>query len=294
MRISSAVYLASLSLVFFGGPIVGGQIVGEALAADLPNRASAPVFVPPDTTGFTVTIGAGPDVTNQFPGAKTITVLPSLHFSYRKVGDPDPFYTPDDALDIAVFESPYFRIGPAGNFISSRGLSGGNGNFFGLHNIGNTFEVGGFVEVFPIPQHLRLRGELLKGVTGSKGLVGNVGGDVIQRTGPFEFSIGPRIGFGDNRYASQYFSVQPYEAAANGLVTPYQAQGGLTSVGGLGTVRYDINREYSVLGFGGYSRLVSSVGASPIPTLLGTKNQFTAGVTLNYTFGFKGFGILGY
>ena len=285
MRITSVVTLASLGLVSIAAP---------AFAADLPSRAAPPIFVEPVTSGYTVTIGAGPDVTNQFPGSKSITVLPTFHFSYRKVGEPDAFYTPDDAFDISIYENQYFRIGPAGNFINNRGLSNGNGRFFGLHNIGNTFEVGGFVEVFPIPNHLRLRGELLKGVTGSKGLVGNVGADFIQRTGPFEFSIGPRIGFGDQRYADQYFSVQTYEAAANGLVNPYRASGGLTSVGGLATVRYDINREYSLLGFGGYSRLVDSVGASPVSTILGTKNQFTAGVTLNYTFGFKGFGILGY
>ena len=215
MRITSVVSLASLGFV---------SIAGSAFAADLPDRSAPPVFVEPITTGYTVTIGVGPNVLNQFPGSKSITVLPTFHLGYRKVGEPDPFYTPDDAFDISIYENQYFRIGPAANFINNRGLSNGNGNFFGLHNVGNTFEVGGFVEVFPIPQHLRLRGELLKGVTGSKGLVGNVGADFIQRTGPFEVSIGPRIGFGDQRYADQYFTVQPFEAAANGLVHAVQGQ----------------------------------------------------------------------
>lgn len=286
MTISSAVRLvASLGVL---------SMAGSALAADLPSRAAPPVFVPPDTTGFTVTIGAGPNVTNQFPGSKTITVLPSIHLGYRKVGEPEPFYTPDDAFDIALYENPYFRIGPAGNYIDNRGLSHGNSNFFGLHNISGTLELGGFVEVYPLPNHLRLRGEILKGVTGSRGLVGNVGADGIQKIGPVEFSLGPRVGFGDNRYADQYFSVSPAESALNGLVAPYKATGGLTSIGGLGTVRYDLTPQYSVLFFGGYSRLVDNVGASPIPVVLGSKNQFTAGATLNYTFNFKGFGILGY
>lgn len=250
----------------------------------------APTFVEP-APGYDVTIGAGPDVMNRFPGAKQITVLPSIHLGYRKSGEPDPFYTPDDAFDISVYQNPYFRIGPAANYINNRGLSGG---FNGLHTIGGTVELGGFVEVYPVPYHLRLRGEILQGVTGSRGLVGNVGADGIQKMGPFEFSIGPRVGFGNDRYASQYFSVQPYEAAANGLITPYTAKGGLTSLGGMATVRYDISRQYSVLAFGGYSRLVDSVGASPIPTKLGSRDQFTAGATLNYTFAFRGFGILGY
>ena len=265
-----------------------------AFAADLPNRDVTPVFVPPPTTGYTVTIGAGPDVTNQFPGSKSITVLPTFHFDYRKVGEPEPFYTPDDAFDVAVYETPFFRIGPAGNYINNRGLSNGNGNFFGLHDIGGTIELGGFAEVYPIPNHVRIRGEILKGVTGSRGLVGNLGGDVFQKLGPFEASIGPRIGFGDNRYASQYFSVTVPESIANGRVGPYNATGGLTSVGALASLRYDINSQYSVLGFGGYSHLVNSVEQSPVATILGSRSQFTAGAVLNYAFNFGGFGILGY
>ncbi len=264
--------------------------VTSAEAADLPSRAPPPVFVEP-ADAFDVTIGAGPDVMNRFPGSKQTTVLPSIHLGYRKAGEPDPFYTPDDAFDIAIYDTPYFRLGPAANFIQNRGLSGG---FNGLHTIGDTVELGGFAEFYPVPYHLRIRGEILQGVTGSKGLVGNLGADGITRMGPVELSLGPRFGFGDSRYASQYFSVQPYEAAANGLVTPYNAHGGLTSIGGLGTVRYDFSRRYSVLLFGGYSRLVDSVGNSPIATTIGTRNMYTAGVTLNYTFGWKGFGILGH
>lgn len=286
MRILPAVGLfANVGLAVIGAP---------ALAADLPSRVAPPIFVAPEAAGFTVTIGAGPQIINQFPGAKTITVLPTIHLGYRKAGEPDPFYTPDDAFDIAVFENPYFRIGPAANYINRRGLCCGNGNFFGIHDVGGTLEVGGFAEVYPLPRHLRIRGEILKGVTGSRGLVGNLGADGIQRMGPFEFSIGPRLVFGDQRYADQYFTVLPFEAAANGLVTPYKANGGLSSVGGLGTVRYDFSRKWSALVFGGYSRLVGSMGSSPIPTVLGSKDQFTAGATLNYTFGFKGFGILGF
>lgn len=261
-----------------------------ALAADLPSKSVAPVFTQPDP-GFEVTLGAGPNVLNRFPGSREITVLPTFHLGYRKAGEPEAFYTPDDSFDIAIYENPFFRIGPAANFINNRGSCCG---FQGLHTIGSTAEVGGFAEVYLMPRHIRVRGEILQGVTGSKGLVGNLGADGIQRFGAFEFSLGPRIGFGNSRYANQYFGVSTYEASQNPLLTPYNARGGLTSVGGLGTVRYDLNRQYSVLLFGGYSRLVDSVGQSPIATRIGDRNQFTAGATLNYTFAFRGFGILGY
>ena len=265
----------------------------SAYAADLPSTASPPIFTQPNP-GFTVTIGAGPDVVNQFPGAKTVTVLPTIHLGYRKFGEADPFYTPDDSFDFAVYENRYFRAGPAANYINRRGLSDGNGNFRGLPNVDGTFQLGGFAEVFPIPDHVRIRGEILKGVNGSDALTGSIGGDLIQRFGPIEASIGPRVGFGDNHFANAYFTVTAAQSIVNGLVAPYQAHGGVTSVGGLATVRYFFTNEYSLLFFGGYNRLADSVGASPIPAVLGSKDQFTAGVTLNYTFNFKGFGILGY
>ncbi len=285
MRFSSALrLLAGLGFA---------SVTAGAYAADLPSREAAPVFTQPDP-GYSVTIGAGPEVVNQFPGARTVTVLPSIHLGYRKFGEPDPFYTPDDSFDIALYESPFFRIGPAANYINRRGLSDGNGNFRGLANVDGTFQLGGFAEILPLPGTIRIRGEILKGVNGSDALTGTIGGDLYHRFGQIEASIGPRVGFGDSNYANSYFSVTAAQSIANGLIAPYQARGGLTSVGGIGTVRYFVNNDYSLLFFGGYQRLVDSVGASPIPTVLGSRDQFTAGVTLNYTFGFKGFGILGF
>ncbi len=286
MRFSSAVgVFAGLSLTSFAAP---------AFAADLPDRSVTPTFVEPATTGYNVVIGLGPDVSNQFPGSKSVTVYPSVHLSYRKVGEVDPFYTPDDAFDISIYENSFFRIGPAAGYIQRRGLSDGNGNFNGLPNVGDTIQLGGFVEANPVPNHLRLRGEILQGVTGSRSLVGNIHADAYTKFGPFEVSVGPRLEFGDNRFASQYFSVSQFASTVNGRIGPYNATGGLASVGGLGTVRYTISPKYDILAFGGASEYVGSIGDSPIPNVLGSKIQFTAGATLNYTFNFKGFGILGY
>lgn len=286
MRFSSiATVLGSLGLASAAAPVV---------AADLPVRSEPPVFTQPATTGFIVTIGAGPDVVRAFPGAQALTVLPTFHFSYRKVGEPEEFYTPDDSTSISIYENKFFRLGPAVNYINNRGLSGGNGRFYGLHDIGGSIELGGFVEVYPVPNHLRLRGEILQGVTGSKALVGNVGADAYQQIGPVQISVGPRFGFGDQRYVDQYFSITPFEAAVNGFVSPYRAYAGLTSIGGVATVKYDFAQRYSVLLFGGYNRLVNGAGNSPVATVLGSPNQFSAGATLNYAFNFKGFGIFGY
>ena len=268
------------------------SIAVPAIAADLPNHAMAPVFAPPPI--FTVIIAGGPEVTTSFPGSKSYIVLPSIHIAYLKPGERDPFYTPDDSFDFAIFDTGFFRAGPAANFVNRRGLSDGNGQFFGLHNVHNSVELGGFAEIYPLQDHLRIRGEIRQAVTGHHGLVGTIGADAIQRIGPFQVSVGPRVKFGDQTYMNNFFTITPLEAALNGRVTPYQASGGLSSIGGLATTRYDFNQTYSATVFGGYDRLVSSAGSSPVSTVLGTRDQFTGGVTVAYSFSFKGFGVLGY
>lgn len=273
--------------------VTAAAIAAPAFAADLPSRTLAPIAVAPAPV-FTVILAAGPEVQPDFPGSKSYTVLPSIHIAYLKPGEHDPFYTPDDSFDIQIIDTPFFKAGPAANFVNRRGLSDGNGQFYGLHNVDFSVELGGFAEIWPWQDHLRIRGEIRKAVTGYDGLVGSIGADLINRYGPFQVSVGPRIKFGDQRYVDNFFSIQPYEAALNGRVTPYRASAGVTSVGAFATARYDFNQTWSATLFGGYDRLANSVGDSPVATVLGTRNQFTGGVTLAYSFGFQGFGILGY
>jgi outer membrane protein len=267
-----------------------GMFGSVVQAADL-----APTTVSPSSpAGFVVTLGLGPSVTSAFPGSKSVVVLPTGHIGYRHAGEADPFYSPDDGFDIDVFNYGAFKAGPVVRYTSRRGLSNGNGAFFGLHNVSGTVEAGGFAEYWLWRDHLRTRVELRQGIGGHNGLVGNVEIDAVQRFGAFTAAIGPRMALGSDRYARAYFSVSPIEALVNGRVTPYQANGGVTSIGGFASLRYDIAPSWNVTVFGGYDRFVNSVAQSPIPNRIGTLNSFNAGAILAYSFNFKGFGVFGY
>jgi outer membrane protein len=257
-----------------------------ARAADLSAPASPP--------GWFVTIGLGPELQPSFPASKTFTVWPIGHFEYARPGDPPTFSAPDDGFDIALLNLGWFKAGPVARVIPSRGLSNGNENFYGLHNIGWSLELGGFAEVWTANDHLRTRVELRQAVNGHNGLEANVEIDAVDRLGPWTLSLGPRLALGNSTYMNAYFSVRPYEAALNKLVYPYQASGGVTSFGGVATVKYDISRNWSVTLFGGYDRFVNSAADSPIPNRLGTLSQFKAGGILAYSFNFGGIGLFGY
>jgi outer membrane scaffolding protein for murein synthesis (MipA/OmpV family) len=261
----------------------------SAVAANAADVAPAPAPV----EGWTVTLGLGPQVVTSFPGARTVRVWPTGNFSYRKPNEPAPFVAPDDGFGIALLDFGWIKAGPVGRIMSNRGLSDGNGNFYGLRNVNWTLELGGFLDVY-LTEHLRTHLELRQGVNGHDGLVGNVAIDAIQKFDAFTFSIGPRLALGNNQFMQSYFSVSPSEALANGKVYPYQAYGGVTSFGGLATVKYDFNPNWSATLFGGYDRLMNSAAASPIPNRLGSLNEYTGGVIIAYSFNFKGIGMFGF
>lgn len=251
-------------------------LVSSAYAADPAPPPAAP-------SGWVVSIGLGPIAIPSFPASGTYRVWPTGTFAWRGPNDPPLFSSPDDGFGISLVNFDWVRAGPVARIVPRRGLSNGNGNFVGLPDVGWTLELGGFAEVWLAP-FLRTRLELRQGVNGHRGLVGNVAIDGILRYGAFTFSAGPRLALGNDRYMDAYFSVTPAEAAANGIVFPYQASGGVTSLGVFGAVKYDITPAWSVTLFGGYDRFMNSAAASPIPNLLGSNNQYTGGAVLAYTF----------
>ena len=259
-----------------------------AIAASSANAADLTPAPPPPAEGWTITLGAGPEVFTSFPGAKSVSVWPTGYISYRRPGDPDPFISPDDGFGIALLNLGWIKAGPVARFISKRSLSGGflsgsNASFFGLHDVGFTAELGGFLELWPV-DFIRARFEARQGITGSQGFDANVELDLVQRYGAFTFAAGPRFQLGDTQFMSAYFSVTPVEAFLNGNLYPYQAIGGLAAVGGFGSIKYQFSPEWSTTLFGGLNRYVSSAGGSPIPNRIGSLNDFSAGAMLAYTF----------
>lgn len=270
------------------------------LAASVANAAELPPAAPPPAEGWIITLGVGPNVFTSFPGAKSVSIWPTGYITWHKPGEPEPFVSPDDGFGIALFDIGWLKAGPVARFIPERtpggafGTIGNNNNFFGLHNVGFTAELGGFIEAWPI-EFLRIRFEGRQGVSGADGFDANLALDFVKRWGLFTFSAGPRLQWGDDRFVNAYFSVTPAEAFLNRLafpaqgLFPYQAQAGLVSAGGFGAIKYDFAPAWSATAFGGVVRYVDSAGGSPIPNLLGSRNNFSAGVIVAYSFNWSGF-----
>lgn len=259
---------------------LGLGMASSVSAADL---NAAPVRTT-TTNGWIITLTGNVELGPNFPGSDKYSVFGYPSIDYRRIGEPARWSAPDDGIDFTVFETPNFRLGPVVRWEGGRYLSSDR-QLFGLRKVHWTVEPGVFVEFWPA-DWLRTRIEIRHGIDGHDGLVGDIAADLVQRAGRYTFSIGPRVSFGDSNFANAYFSVTPFEASLNGLVTPFKASGGITSAGALASVSYMWSEQWSTTAYAGYRRLVGDAADSSITRRIGSPDQFTVGAALSYSFVF--------
>ena len=156
----------------------------------------------------------------------------------------------------------------------------------GLGDVKTAFELGGFVEYFPV-DWFRTRVELRQGVVGHNGTVADFSADFIVPVIPrFTVSAGPRFTWESTQATSPYFSIDTVQAMASGLPI-FNAKGGAHSYGAGAQVSYRINPQWEVHSYVEYQRLLGDAAASPLVTLRGSPNQTTIGMGASYAFDVK-------
>ena len=243
------------------------------LMASSPARAQ-------DSNDTRVRVGLGAQFQPEYIGADDGEIGPLFDIDIARGDKPFRFEAPDDSFAIRLFSSDNFAAGPAANIQGSRKNSDVGA---AVGKVPTTFEAGAFAE-FMASENFRVRGELLKGIGGHKGMVGSVGPDYIARDGDrYVFSIGPRLLFSDGRYHRAYFGVDSEAALATGLPI-YRPDGGLHAVAATSGLSYQFSPRFGMFGYGRYERLVGDAGKSPIVREFGSRTQLSAGLGLSYTF----------
>lgn len=268
------------------------RFAGMALALLVPAgqaQAADPVFTQPPLSralaaseGWIVTVTGKVQAGPRYPGSDEITLFGYPSLSFRRIGEPKRFGTPDDGVSIALYDTMQFRAGLAGRFRGGRYLEDDR-RLLGLDDVRWAVEPGVFVEFWPV-DFLRARAELRHGVNGHHGFVADLGLDLVQRFGPATASIGPRLALGDSDFARAYFGVSTPESALNGIVEPYSPSGGVTSVGVTAALSYDWSDRWSTTVSASYNRLVGDAADSPIVKRFGSENQLSVGASLSYSF----------
>jgi outer membrane protein len=272
--------LATLGVAF-----ANPQLASAQTAFTLPAPPVELPMVPSPSGSWTVMVGIGGEYTPDFVGSKNMKVSPIPIFAIRRAGSVDQFRGPRDSASIALLDVGNFRAGPAFKYVSAR-KSDKYSELTGLGDVKAAYELGGFVEYFPV-DWLRLRSELRQGFGGHTGAVADLSADVIvpliQR---LTISAGPRFTWNSAKATAPYFGVDPAQALASGLPV-YNAGGGAHSVGVGSQISYRINPQWEAHAYVEYERLLGDAADSPLVKLRGSPNQTAVGLGASYSFDFR-------
>jgi outer membrane protein len=260
-------------------------VTGRALAQTAFTLPAPPFdlpLLPPVSGGWTVMIGAEGTYLPDFEGAKAGRFSPVPIFSIRRAGSADQFRSPRDNASIALIDFGDLRAGPAGKFVTSRKASNYS-ELNGLGDVGAAFELGGFIEYFPV-DWFRLRNETRQGFGGHHGVVSDFSADfIVPVTRALTISAGPRFTWESTKATAPYFGIDAVQAMASGLAQ-FDAKGGAHSAGAGVQVKYRINPQWEVHSYVEYERLLGDAANSPLVTARGSVNQTTVGVGASYSF----------
>lgn len=216
-----------------------------------------------------------------YPGADKHDLAPLFNVDRARGDDPFPFEAPDQGFDLALVKSHGFSFGPVLNFENSRKPDDVGA---AVPKVKLSIEPGVFASV-QLTDSFRLRGDVRKGVTGHKGWIGDVGADYVVRNGDnWLFLIGPRVSWSSNRYQDAYFGVSPEASLTSGLPT-YNPGSGIMSYGATSSFLTQLSRDWGIMAYAKYDRLVGDAADSPLVQVYGSRNQLSGGLALSYTFG---------
>jgi len=235
-------------------------------------------------TNWIVTVGGGVGVSPPYEGAGHDIIQPILTFNLRRANTPYRFTPPDGGSTISLVNKRHFVFGPIVRFRYARDNTN---KLTGLNRIGTAVEPGVFAEVWPV-NWLRFRAEGRYGVTGYTGPVGDAAADLIYTGRTWDFSVGPRYGYGGDNYMDTYFGVTPLEAERSPLIkTAYEPGQGERYLGVEAAFAHNWTHRIKTTFAMGYHRLAHLAEDSPVVQVAGSPNDYSAGVTVSYSFGWR-------
>lgn len=246
------------------------------LALSLPHRATAQ-----ESPAFErIRVYAGPEIGPAYPGAENTRFSPFIDFSRARGDEEFAYEAPDEGFGIPIVSFGGVYIGPVFNFTGKRSVAD---TAPGIAPVKATVEAGLSVQA-NIGERLYGFTEVRRGVGGHDGWVVEGGVDYILRDqDKWLVSIGPRIEWGNGRHQRAYFGLTPQEAAASGL-QPYSPGSGVQSLGGTLGALYQLSPHWGLAAYGRYDRLTGDAADSPITRNFGSRDQYSAGIAVSYTF----------
>ncbi|MDP2122611.1 MAG: MipA/OmpV family protein [Hoeflea sp.] len=250
---------------------VAAFMVSGVVQASAQDQDSAPA-----QPGIVFELGLGGKVTPSYFGSSNLILSPVPLFRMKRLTLPNGF-------TLGGGREEGFSLSPAIDVISKRSTKD-SPELAGLRTIDTAVELG--VAAKYQTGHFRIMGEVRRGFGGHDGFRGELGADLIVRSGDqWTFHGGPRLNFADSTFTNTYFGVSAAEASARFPATT--AGGGMMSAGLEAGVRYQMDEHWAIEAGAGWSRLTGDAAKSPI-TAQGSKNQYNLsfGVLRRFDIGF--------
>lgn len=223
----------------------------------------------------------GPQAYPSYPGSDDFDIGPYINVDRARGDEPFEFEAPDEGFGFPLIDTGGFSLGPVVNFEGARTAEDVGAD---LPKVKFSLEPGAFVSL-DLGESFRLRGEIRKGVTGHKGWIGIAGADYVVRDGDnWLFSIGPRVTWSGNRYQDAWFGVTPEDSIVSG-VPAFDPDAGIQAYGATASFLTQLTPEWGLSAYGKYDRLTGDAADSPITRLYGSRDQFSGGLALSYTWG---------
>lgn len=234
-----------------------------------------------DTQPWRYRVAIGPQAYPSYPGSDAYDIGPFVNIDRERGDTPFEFEAPDESFGFSVIDVGGLSIGPAVNFEGARTAEDVGAD---VPKVKFSLEPGAFVAL-NLNDNFRLRGEIRKGVTGHKGWVGLAGADFVLRDrDDWLFSIGPRVTWSGNRYQDAWFGVTPETAVATGI-PEFDPGAGIQAYGATASFIKQLSPRVGITTYAKYDRLVGDAADSPLTRLYGSRDQFSGGLALSYTWG---------
>ena len=252
------------------------------IASVLPSSAEELLLSTKPVTTWVVSVGGmatfGPDDA----GSRVLSpgFIPSI--SFHRQATLSGFKAPEDGLDFVAADTQDLKTGVTFSFDGGRYRTN-NARLAGLNDVQWTVDSGIFLEYWPINNRFRTRMQVMHGFRRTNGFVVNFSADWVEKYGQFTLSGGPRLSLADHNEMQSRFGVTAPEAAVSNF-SVYNARAGVKSTGVGLAQTYNLNPSWTGTLYQHYDRLVGPASDSPIVANGGTRNQFTLGAGLTYSF----------
>ncbi|WP_347901775.1 MipA/OmpV family protein [Pseudomonas purpurea] len=189
----------------------------------------------------------------------------------------------DDGLTWSALKTNGLSAGPFINYLPGRSA---NRSLYGLHDVPDMGEVGGFIQYSPADfwRVFAQVGQAVGGNGGQGGVLGRVGGEIGYPLGGGVIgSSNLTAHFADGRQTQTFFGVTDKESRASGI-REYNASGGLQNVALTQSFEFPLTQHWSLVTSASWIHLTGSAADSSIVKEKGNVNQGEVQAAISYKF----------